>query len=54
MGILLDRGVAIGATEAAVNAGVEGIRIDTNAVTSRVLHGLVGMAREAVGLRAKS
>jgi hypothetical protein len=48
-----DGGVAGCAVEGAVDAGVEGVRIDADVVAVGVLHGDVAVAGEAVGLRAE-
>jgi len=49
-----DGGMTGAALEGAVDAGVEGIRIDADVVAVRVLHGDVAMAGEAVGLRVET
>jgi len=50
----LDVGVAVVALQAAVDTGTELGTIDRNAVASGILHGLVAMAGQAIGLRGKS
>lgn len=50
MRIALDVGVARVAAQTAVNAGAELIAIDGDTVPGSILHSLVAMAGEAVGL----
>jgi hypothetical protein len=45
--------VALAARQAAVEAGGKLLAVDADAVSGRVLHGLVGVAGEAVGLCAE-
>ena len=53
VGIFLDVGVAVVALQAAMNALAELVAIDADAVAGGVLHGLVAMAGEAIGLCRK-
>jgi len=54
MRILLDVGVAVVALQAAVNALAELLAIDCNAVSLRILHGLIAVAGEAICLGPQS
>ena len=54
MRVLLDVGVTVIALQTAVNAGTELVSIDRDAVPGCVLHGLVGMAGQTVGLRSQA
>jgi hypothetical protein len=51
--VVADVFVAVGAFEAAVDAGVEFIRADADAFAVRVLHGGVTVAGKAVGVCAQ-
>jgi hypothetical protein len=53
MRVVRDGGVALAALQAAVEAGGKLLAVDADAVAGRVLHGLVGVAGEAIGLCAE-
>ena len=54
MGKFLDVGVTVIALQAAVDAGAELVTVDGDAMPLGVLHGLVTVASQAIGLRRKS
>ena len=53
MRILLDRRVAIAALQAAVDAGVKGMRIHADAVPRGVLHARIRVAGQAIAVRLR-
>jgi len=50
----LDVGVTVIALQAAVDAGAELVTVDGDAMPLGILHGLVTVASQAIGLRHKS
>jgi hypothetical protein len=47
---ILDRGMAVCATQSAMDARMKGVRINSHAVARRILHRLVAMAGQAIRL----